>query len=625
MAAEAAPRAAVRRGGRLLAGLLTLALGACTLFGGDAPETSPPAGEEAGLPDGSVAQSGPQVAYEVAIQGVEDDELRTLLEEVSEARRLIDRPPPNLVRLRRRAEGDRQNLERALRSRGYYDGEVTVALDTTADPVRVLFNVTPGPVYRFRDVTIDVTPSVPGLTLPGLEDLGIAPGEPARSEAILDAEAALLAAAKAQGHALAELGRRRAVVDHDAEAMDLTLALQPGPLVTFGPIRIQGLDQVREDAVRRRLPWQEGEPITTDRLAEGRSALLGSELFSTARIELGETPDDAGRLPVTVILNERKHRSIGLGVRFRTDEGLGGNLSWEHRNFFGAGERVKVELDGSFIGGHIEGSFRKPDVWRRDQALIARSRLAYETTEAFNGIALTSRLGLERVLRPGMTLAGGVGFRASRVEDVNGDEDSFGLISLPVEYAWDRSDDLLNPTRGGRLAVDNEPFVDVLGNDIAFNKTRLSYTHYLRVMDSPGVILAGRGAAGTLFGASRGDVPADLRFYAGGGGSVRGFGFQLAGELDEDHKPIGGRSVLELSGEVRVRVTETIGVVAFVDAGSAFSSTLPDLSEPLRIGAGPGLRYFSPIGPIRLDVGFPINRRDSDDAFQLYISLGQAF
>jgi translocation and assembly module TamA len=158
-----------------------------------------------------------------------------------------------------------------------------------------------------------------------------------------------------------------------------------------------------------------------------------------------------------------------------------------------------------------------------------------------------------------------------------------------------------------------------------FNKSRLEYSHYFKVLDKPRVVLAGRSAIGTLFGESRADVPANLRFYAGGGGSVRGFAFQSAGELDQDHNPIGGRSLFEASGEVRVRVTDTIGVVAFVDAGAAFTSPVPDFDDELRIGVGPGIRYFSPIGPLRLDVGFPVNPRDSDDAFQLYISIGQAF
>jgi translocation and assembly module TamA len=132
-------------------------------------------------------------------------------------------------------------------------------------------------------------------------------------------------------------------------------------------------------------------------------------------------------------------------------------------------------------------------------------------------------------------------------------------------------------------------------------------------------------AVGSIVGASRDDIPADLRFYAGGGGSVRGFGFQLAGELDEDDNPVGGRSLFETSFEIRANVTETIGVVAFIDAGSAFEASYPDFEEPLRVGAGPGLRYFSPVGPIRLDVGFPVNRRDADDPFQIYVSIGPAF
>jgi translocation and assembly module TamA len=224
-----------------------------------------------------------------------------------------------------------------------------------------------------------------------------------------------------------------------------------------------------------------------------------------------------------------------------------------------------------------------------------------------------------------MTVSAALAFRAAQIQERDQEEEEFGLLSLPVLYRWDRSDNLLNPSRGGRLALENEPFVDVFGNDVAFNKTRLSYSHYLKVLDEPRVVLAGRGAVGTLFGASRDEVPADLRFYAGGGGSVRGFGFQLAGELDDDDNPLGGRSLLELSGEVRVRLTDTIGAVAFVDAGSAFGSSVPDFSETLRIGAGPGLRYFSPLGPVRLDIGFPINARDADDSFLLYISIGQAF
>jgi translocation and assembly module TamA len=549
-----------------------------------------------------------------------------LLNEVSETRRLIDRPPPSLTRLRRRAEDDRVRLDGALRSQGYYAAKIDISVDPDAKPVKVVFKVDPGPPYRLREVAIEVTPSGADLPLLTPAELGIAPGTAAVTQTILDAETRLVEQAKARGYALAQPGERRAVVDHDADAMDLTLRLNVGPLVRFGEIELTGLQQVQRDFVERRLPWQPGELITAERLEAGQRALREANLFNTISVRLGDTPDGAGRVPVTVVVTERKHRSIEVGVRYQTDEGPGGNIAWEHRNFFGRGERVRAELDASAIAGFLTGSFRKPDVWIRDLALITEAQLAFENPDAYESESARVRVGLERQFREGLTLAGGVAFRAERVQEANsGREETFGLVSLPVLFKWDRSDDLLDPTRGGRLSLDNEPFVDTFGNDLLFNKSKLEYSHYFEVLKTPRVILAGRSAIGTLFGAARADVPANLRFYAGGGGSVRGFAYQMAGELDDEHNPIGGRSLFEVSGEVRVRVTETIGVVAFIDAGTAFTSTFPDFDDQLRIGVGPGVRYFSPIGPFRIDVGFPVNPRDSDDAFQLYISLGQAF
>jgi translocation and assembly module TamA len=587
------------------------------------PPADASAQAEADAPQGAAP---PGMPYQVAIEGVEDEALRELLNEVSETRRLIDRPPPSLTRLRRRAEDDRARLQRALRSEGYYDATIEIRIEADAEPVNVVFAVDPGPRYQLRDVAIEDTPPEADLPLPSLEELGIAPGTPALAQTILDAESTLVERARARGYALAEAGERRAVVDHDADAMDLTLRLNPGPLVRFGDIEVTGLEEVERDFVERRLPWQPGGLITTERLAEGQRALRESELFSTIRTRLGQTPDAAGRLPVTVIVTERQHRSFEVGVRYRTDEGPGGNLAWEHRNFFGRGERVRAELDVSAIAGFLTGSFRKPDVWIRDLALLSSLELAFENPDAYESRSATTRVGLERRIREGMTLTGGLAFRAEQVEEANsGRQDEFGLVSLPVLFNWDRSDDRLDPTRGGRLWLQNEPFVDTFGNDLVFNKSRLEYAHYLQVLDEPRVVLAGRSAIGTLFGAARADVPANLRFYAGGGGSVRGFAFQEAGELDQENDPIGGRSLFEASGEVRVRVTETIGLVAFVDAGAAFTSRFPDFHDELRIGAGPGIRYFSPLGPLRVDVGFPVNRRDSDDAYQLYVSIGQAF
>jgi translocation and assembly module TamA len=128
-----------------------------------------------------------------------------------------------------------------------------------------------------------------------------------------------------------------------------------------------------------------------------------------------------------------------------------------------------------------------------------------------------------------------------------------------------------------------------------------------------------------MSGAERDEIPADIRFYAGGGGSIRGYAYQSVGPT-QNNEPIGGRSLITMSAELRIKITEKMGLVAFVDGGSAFESAFQDFEETLQWGGGLGFRYFTAIGPLRLDVGIPINRRAGiDDSFQIYVSIGQAF
>ncbi|HEX6141487.1 MAG TPA: autotransporter assembly complex family protein [Geminicoccaceae bacterium] len=572
------------------------------------------------------AERPPEVPYRARIEGDLEAPLRELLEQVSESRRMTDQPPSSLARLQRRAEGDLARLREALRSRGYYDSTVGLRIEREAAPVEVIFEVEPGPLYTFGEVAIDTGPEPTDLRLPEPPALGVTPGEPAAARAVLDAQQRLLERVKAQGFVLAETTSPRVIVDHDRRTMDVTFNLRPGPHARFGPVVVEGLETVEQARVDRRLAWETGELITPEKIEEARRRLVETGLFRRVEITPEAPEGGATEVPVRVRLTERKHRSVGLGVRYRTDEGPGGNVFLEHRNLFGRGETGTVELDGSGIGFSLSGSFKKPDFYRLNQAFIADTEFRYDDTDAFESTSASASAGIEREFRAGLVGRAALAFRYVKIQDVEeGDEGPFGLLSLPLGLTWDTSDDLFDPTEGGRLFVEEEPFVDVLDPGLTFNKALIGYSHYVKLVDQPRLIFAARAAFGSIVGADRADVPADERFYAGGGGSVRGFGFQKAGELDEDGDPVGGRSLLELAGEFRINLTETIGAVAFVDSGAAFEAPLPDFSEDLRFGAGAGLRYFSPIGPLRLDVGVPINRRDEDDAFQIYLSIGQAF
>jgi translocation and assembly module TamA len=565
----------------------------------------------------------PTIGYEVVIEGPVDAELRGFLEAVSESRRLTERPPASFVILRRRVADDRPRLRQALNSRGYYAAEVDFRIEIDTLPVRVVFDVDPGEVYRLERVEIRVLPPSDGYRAPAPEALGLAEGAPAESRAILEGEARLLREARNAGHALAALGPREAIVDHDLAIMELTLAIAPGPQAFIGPIGVEGLESVREDFVRTRSGLREGALYSPRALEQARRDLLDAGLFGTASVVAGDELDEEGRLPVTLEVTERRHRSIGGGLRYRSDEGPGVNVFWEHRNILGRGERLALDLDVSGIGATFDTRFRKPDFRRRDQTLLLQANTGVLDTDAFRSRLITLGVGVERRIRPGMSASVGVTARSGDVRSA-GTLTNIGLLGLPVTFDWDRSDDLLDPTSGGRLALQTTPFYELV-EQVPFQRFVARYSHYLRVTEQPRVVLAGRVALGTIVGAARDQVPAIERFYAGGGGSVRGIGFQLASPLDARNRPLGGRSLLEAALEARVRLTETIGFALFVDAGGAFEKPWPDFSGGLQLGAGAGLRYHTPIGPVRLDVGVPLDRRPVDDAFQIYVSLGQAF
>jgi translocation and assembly module TamA len=342
------------------------------------------------------------------------------------------------------------------------------------------------------------------------------------------------------------------------------------------------------------------------------------------RVTHAKTLDEGGLLSVTIAVTERRHRSIVAGISYKTDEGPGAKVSWEHRNLFYGGERLRLSGAVSDFTRAVEGGFRKPGFWRDDQSLRINIRIAEDRPDAYTSRSLRCSALIDRELTKEVTVGGGLAFKTSKVTQLE-DEESFNLLSVPVYFDWDTTNDLLDPTRGGRLALQLAPYQDVIETDLVFVKGMLTASRYLAVSTRPSLVLAGQIAVGAMTGAQRDAIPADERFYAGGGGSIRGYPYQSVGPLEEG-EPLGGRSLLELSMEVRWQLSEQLGLVTFLDGGSAFSGTGLDSSEELRWGTGAGMRYFTPIGPVRLDIGVPLNRRSGvDDSFQLYVSLGQAF
>jgi len=605
--------------------------------------------------DEDASQAGPRVPYSVVIEGVEDAELKAYLASASSAAQSVDRPPPSLLILRNRARDDLPRLEAGLRSRGHYDGVVDFrieqdpppdteapadeaagstavdAIDTVLEPVlgatpptRIVYEVVPGARYRVDQRSIGVEGEADGYAPPPPGEIDLAGGEPATADHILDAEARLLRHAKGRGHPMAVLGNRRTVIDRETKTMDVELAIRPGPRLDFAPPQVTGQTDVDAGFLAQRTLIEAGEPYQIQDVERARRRLIETNLFATVQVREGPEPDADGRWPVTFEVGERQHRTIGAGVGYRSDDGPNLNAFWEHRNILGAGERLRVEAEASLILQRLEGQLRKPDFLIPDLDLLGGGSLRQEDTDAFDSRSIRGNLGVERRFTSRFTGTAGVAYRLSEVEDITG-ENRFALFSIPVGGRYDASDDLLDPSTGYRIGGETAPTWDTLNTGTTFIKSRITGTRYFRLRNEPRLVLAFRGSAGAIIGAELEEIPADERFFAGGGGSIRGIPFQLAGAL-ENGEPTGGRSVLEANAEVRYQIFDNVEGVLFLDGGAAFADELPEVGNAWQYGTGAGVRYLTPVGPIRLDVGVPIDKRAGiDDAWQLYISIGQAF
>jgi translocation and assembly module TamA len=586
------------------------------------------------LASGLIAPALADVEYETRIAGVEDSDLKDLLHDASQLKLLEDRPPVSEEALRARAEHDVEGLTDAAHSLGYWDAQVSYEIDTAASPARVTVTVSEGELYHVASIDV-LGPDGKHLDLAALRDpkLPMKPGDPARTAPVIATEEALLAQLGHDGYPFAKTGERTVVIDHAAHTMSVAYRLEPGPAMLFDSATLPALERLNPRYVEHRIRWQPGQPYDNRKVAETRDAIARSNLFSTVTITPEHIPGDPDHVRMKIDATERAHRTVGAGLAYNTSEGAGARVFWENRNLFGNAEYLKLSLAGGQQKTGFSTDFRRPDTLAIDQDLLANAEIAEETPAAYHSRRARVSLGLER--RFGGGLVGGVslsGERANVVEEAitsattaSGRTQHYSLVGLPMYARLDRTDDLLNPTTGFRAQATLTPYRSFSGPDLNFISGRVAGSIYRQFGDSDRYVFAGFAALSSIVGASLAALPADKRIYAGGGGSLRPYGYQLAGMLDRNNNPIGGKSALELNLEFRIKVTDTIGIVPFVDAGSYYESSLPQLGHRLLWGPGIGVRYYTAFGPVRLDVATPGQRRNGDSPIQVYISLGQAF
>jgi translocation and assembly module TamA len=586
---------------------------------------------------------------EIALTIIGDERMSEELKKLSEE---LDTDQPlsgDSLSLLQAAQARRARMVSALRSRGYYDSRViatvanqpieeAAALDAIdgkpeAEKISFVFNVATGPVYRVISLAIEGPKDVITYDVDRAK-LSLLPGEPADAATIIGAEGQILEQIREHGYALAKVVRREVVIDHAARDAHVTFYVEPGPTATMGPVRFSGTQKIDIVYLQKRVPFKPGEPYAPDKVNALRDRLTGLGVFSAVRIKPAQTLAPNGELPIDVELEDRLQHTIGFGVSYETQLGAGINASWMHRNLFGEAESLKLTAEVNHIGqGQIptdlgyslKADFLKPDWWLSGQDLYAKAQALREVLPAYTREAALFGFGLNRVLTPHLKVSAGISAEASQIEYF-GTTSYYKLLGLPLSAVLNETNSETDPTKGYRLSLNLTPYADLDHNNDLFAIIKLVGTAYADVSGDGRSVIAGRAAFGTIPGGTNASIPPDKLFYAGGGGSVRGFTYQSAGPRDAFNNPIGGASLVESSLEFRQRIGKSFGAVAFLDAGAAYTKTMPDFSElSPRIGTGIGVRYYTSFGPARLDFGIPLNKRPGDSDFGIYVSLGQSF
>ena len=544
-----------------------------------------------------------------------------------------------------RATQDFERLIGKLYEDGYYGALVQITVEgmplnqvvlhperITERPIPITVNINQGPQFTFgaADVTYEGPATTNGLDLPTAEKLGLMKGKPALSAEVLDAESEAVSFLKDNGYPFARIGNRQLLANHASQTLKVKLDIVSGAYARFGPVSVTGTEEMDPDFVRTYANLPRGEQWDAKVISRAQSRLRDLEVFSSIRFEPADDIDQNGELPITIIVAERPKKVFGFGANYSSNEGIGVDGYWRHRNLFGKAERLSLTgsvgqlnaVDNEQVEYAARLTFEKPGVIGPLTAFSTSVAAVQENPDNFRSTSLSYDAYLSREFTENLEARIGAEVYFANESDVFGRNDYF-LLGIPADLTYDSREDTLNPTNGVLARLFFEPAYDALGNTENLY-SRGSIASYLPIVGDDRVVLAGRVSAGAIIAPSVPAVPAARRFFLGGGGTIRGYAYKNVGPRIND-EVTGGRSFFLLNGEVRTRITENIGLVGFLDAGAAYLTQFPNFDLPLSVGVGGGVRYFTPVGPLRLDIGVPLQPKSNDPPLALYIGLSQAF
>lgn len=626
----------------------------------------PALAQSAATGPGETRQASAQVGrISLDVTGMAEDEreaMDTRLERASAAVQAVDlarsgaddpdAPPVTAQDLFGAARSDYRNLLAALYDEGFYGPEISIRVNGREVAEISPFDlpdrvgsidivVVPGPRFTFGQAEVSPRPRAARAPRPIVP--GFATGETARASTVGAAANAGLREWRDEGHATAELSEQVAVADHPKSRLDVAIRIAPGPRLRFGELTIANPkndrgEEISRKRIRQITGFPTGEIYSPEALREAVNRVQRTGVWRTVTVQQAEAPNPDGTLDYSMTLIEELPRRIGFGAEYSTSEGLTVNGFWLHRNIFGGAERLRISGEASNLGGDELGfddqggeDFRatvrltRPGTFGPDNEAFLLGDVESVDDPDFKEFSVLFAAGLRRFFSENLYAQFSAGLRFSDVDDAFGERQFYHVV-FPSELEWDRRDDSGDPKSGFYLFWEAEPFVAADADSQTGIFSEIDARSYLSFGARQGTTLAGRVILGNTVGSDLDATPPDYLFFSGGGGTVRGHEFQSLGIEQPGGRDSGGRSFLGLSGEIRQRVNDRIGVVGFVDVGYVDADPTIGDDAKSQTGAGLGIRYATPVGPLRVDLGTPVS--DEDDRFrsvEVYIGIGQAF
>ncbi len=556
---------------------------------------------------------GDAISYTVRFEGLDDPRAIKALKSYSQLVLLHSKPPATLSALRLRAESDIPTLTKVLRAYGYYEAEVHLHIqDDTQHSGTVVMTIEPGPLYTLSYFHTHSTI---------VEDEDVT-GQAAVFNDILDIEGRTIALFSERGYPLAAVAKRSIVADGATKTVAVDLDVEPGPLLFFGETTITGSCSVQNAYIEQKIQWEKGDVYNSELVNCTQKALMDSGLFSSVSITFDPLPDTT-EAPMKIEVVEAKHRSISAGASYQTTFGFGVTFGWEHRNMGGMGRRLSIQADvaqrsHSGILTYFIPDFKKPcqDLTFQGQAL--QTDITAYRAQSYD---LLTRFDWHRIKQLYLSATVKAEYL---IVDSSVDNGNFMLFEIPLHLRTSNVCDWLNPVRGATFSWKMVPSLNLKEPKSFYNWNMLTLCTYFPLNTAEWLVIAQKISYGTIWAADLDSIPVPKRFLGGSEEDLRGYKYLTVSPLDHHDRPIGGRSAFYYTLEPRFTY-RSFGIVPFFDLGNVRLSRWSPFNGKWRKSVGMGFRYFSMVGPLRFDLAFPLDRREIDPHWWVFVSLGQTF